>query len=113
MFGWEPANEPLISLDAYMCKVLDTYYQRMLLMARQDANTLLLNYNLGPLPILEQFCAFTGTRLPASLLEEAYTRSRYHGKYPGALFTPYLPLQNPPPFLQAALESYAQLVTIA
>ncbi len=42
--------------------------------------------------MLEQFCAFTGTSLSAHIRDEAYTRSRYHGKYPE---TPF-PVDAPP-----------------
>lgn len=108
---WDVNNTEAV-LDTYFANVLHRYYGLALEMAATDAHLLLLNYNEGPMAWLEKISAFTQTELTPTWRDAAYTRSSYHGKYPGQTFSEPAVTAPPPAFLQAALQSYHQLEAI-
>lgn len=108
---WDENNTEAI-LDTYFANVLHRYYGQALEMAATDARLLLLNYNEGPMVWLEKIAAFTQTEFTPAWRNAAYTRSSYHGKYPGQTFSEPAVTAPAPAFLQAALARYGQLETI-
>lgn len=109
IFGFDRDEINGIGLDEYMVKVLERYFALFLEIAENDQTSLLLNYNQGPMQLIQATAAFTNTTINAADKAEMEQRSRYHAKFPGNVF-----LEEPtdkwiPDYLQKAISLYNQL----
>jgi hypothetical protein len=85
IFGFDAAN-PVYDLDLYLANVLEKYFERCLHIVATDKNTLLVNYNEGPISVIKKIAAFTSTALDAETLKVMEERTRYNAKRPGEVF---------------------------
>jgi len=108
LFGFEPEEALNQSLDVYTANVLERYLGRYLEIAQKDKNTLLLNYNQGPIPMVQDIAAFTQTPISDDILLKMKERSGYHSKHPNQLFTEEQ-TTNIPGFLTKATSLYRQI----
>lgn len=85
LFGLKP-HEIIYDREIYLVKVLECYLSKCLEIAAIDQRCLLVNYNEGPIPIIQKIADFTNTRLTGQELSEMTERCRYHSKKPGESF---------------------------
>lgn len=106
VFGFDKEEISRLTLDDYMCKVLERYFSIMLEVADVDRNILLVNYNEPILTIMERLAAVTGIVLSDKVLELMRERSRYHAKYPDQVFKEPVEHDDLPASLQPVMDLY-------
>jgi hypothetical protein len=105
VFGFKNGEETLYNLDEYLAAVLERYLDKYLQIIKNDNRFLLVNYNEGPMPIIQKIAAFTNTPVSDDSLSIMEERSRYNSKKPGEIFSEVAPI-NIPPCLDKAMELY-------
>jgi len=108
LFGFEAGSGVFETLETYLAAVIESYLKKSLDIVSADNHTLLLNYNEGPMPILNQIAAFAGISLSAQELGDMAERSRYHSKKPQEHFSEE-PVDSIPPVLYSAMDTYKTL----
>jgi hypothetical protein len=87
LFGFDAGEVTNMSPEAYLVAVIESYLKKCLEIAIGDDQCLLLNYNEGPMQLLEKITAFTKiTPTPKDILS-MNERSRYHSKRQGEFFS--------------------------
>ena len=87
LFSLKTKEPWLMGRDAYLAEVLESYLSAYLQIAKADKNTVLVNYNEGPMAILEKVAAITGSVFSDSGLEKMRARSQFHSKRPDKIFS--------------------------
>jgi hypothetical protein len=105
IFGFKSGEEVPYHPDPYLSAVLERYLNKYLQITETDNNFLLINYNEGPMPMMQKIAAFTGTPIDSNLLADMKERSRYNSKKPGVIFAESTP-NNIPQCLDKAMELY-------
>ncbi|MES2112202.1 MAG: sulfotransferase [Bacteroidota bacterium] len=108
LFGFEPDGPVFENQDIYIAAVIASYLKKSLEIAENDSNTLLLNYNEGPMQMIDKIASFAGISLTAQELGSMEERSRYHSKKPGERFGEE-PVRNVEPVLHDAMKAYQKL----
>ena len=108
LFGFEEGSGVFETLEIYLAAVIESYLKKSLDIVSADNNTLLLNYNEGPMPIINQIATFAGISLNARELDDMAERSRYHSKKPLEHFSEE-PVDSFPPVLYSAMDTYKTL----
>jgi hypothetical protein len=108
LFGFEPDNIANQSLDAYTAKVLERYLSRYIEITQKDKHVLLLNYNQGPMAMVQDIATFTSTPISDDIKLKMKERSGYHSKRPDQLFSGEA-TQHLPVFLKRADELYREV----
>lgn len=109
VFGFDDSVLQMTDLDAYMAKVLCSYYSAFIRVTATDPLALPLNYRSGILPIAEQIAAFSGISIPGDVLSKMKERIQYHGKYPEQVFSEADLQESCPAYLEEATSLYQQL----
>lgn len=105
LLGLDPDLIYAMSRDEYIAAVLETFFTKILEIAVEDDNMILINYNDGPMAMVKQVAAFANIALDENDLEKMETRSHYHSKRPETLFTEE-PAQAVPACLDNAITLY-------
>ncbi len=105
IFGITADDLEAMSPDVYLARVLENYLSRYLEIASIDNHFLLINYNEGPVEILEKVISFTKIRVDESDLKKMHERSQNHSKKPNEPFHEEK-IENIPPCLTSAMELY-------
>ncbi|MBW4889834.1 sulfotransferase [Mucilaginibacter sp. HMF5004] len=111
LFGFEPGEAFNPNLDEYTAKVLERYLTRYIEIAQKDKNVLLLNYNEGPMDMIQSIARFSKTIISNETFSEMQERSGYHSKRPGQVFAEEKTV-NYPEFLSKAINLYKQVDTL-
>ncbi len=93
--------------DVYLASVLEAYFTMYLKIADEDKLTLLLNYNQGIMPMMDEIAKFTNTPFSDEHYAKMNARINYHSKYPAKVFN----IEDTPelnPVLQKAHTLYEQ-----
>lgn len=98
-----------VTLDEYMCMVLESYFSKFLEILSIDNNILLLNYSEGALSMMEKTAGITGEAISEEYTEKIKERSRFHGKYPDEVFAEEFAQTNFPLLLQKLNKLYYEL----
>ncbi|PTQ99450.1 sulfotransferase family protein [Mucilaginibacter yixingensis] len=106
VFGFNP--DEMYDLDTYIGMVLAKYFQQYLNIIAQDDNCLMVNYNEGPMPLINKIAAFTNTPLSSTDLAAMTARSQYHSKRPTEVFVESI-TGDVPACLEKAMELYLQV----
>jgi hypothetical protein len=109
IFGFDEAEIVQYSLDEYMTKVLERYFNLMLEIASADKYTLLVNYKEPIMEVMDRVATFAGITILSEekvLMEE---RSRYHAKHPEQVFAEPVAIEALPNYLLPVMELYRQL----
>ncbi|MDB4922817.1 hypothetical protein [Mucilaginibacter sp.] len=105
VFGFKNGEETQCNLDEYLATVLEKYLGKYLQIIKNDNRSLLVNYNEGPMPVMQKIAAFTNTPLNNYSLSIMEERSRYNSKKPDEVFSEVAPI-NIPSCLDNAMELY-------
>jgi hypothetical protein len=108
LFGIDTKEPWLIDRDTYLAQVLESYLSSYLEIAQNDKNVLLVNYNEGPMAILQKVAAITGSEFNDADVEKMAERSRYHSKRPGEVFNKEAETMAPA-YLDKAMAVYQRL----
>lgn len=109
IFGFDKDDILQIPLDEYMAMVLERYYQSFLEIAKDDKLSILVNYDEGAIALVKKIADTSGFSLTENDMEQMQERRRYHGKYPGELFSEEV-IQSPVPgYLKKAMDLYEAL----
>ncbi|UKJ06775.1 sulfotransferase [Solitalea lacus] len=87
VFGFKPEDVNYANLDAYICDVLIKYQQQFQKIVQTDINAHLINYNEGPLKMMEKVFRITGKSVTDEVWNEIVERSSFHSKHPDRKFT--------------------------
>jgi hypothetical protein len=109
LFGMSSEDLDGIDCDVYTGQVLTYYFSRFLAIAAQDGQSLLLNYQEGGMPLLQQLAACSGIVFNDTEREHMEARSRTHSKYPDQIFSEERPQLPEPAHLAPAFALYRSL----
>ncbi|SDX21931.1 hypothetical protein SAMN04515617_10286 [Collimonas sp. OK242] len=82
LFGMSRAESIGYDGDRYIAKVLEYYYSQFLILAEQDARSVLLDYRQGGIEIVRRLAEFSAICLDETETAAMAVRSRFHAKYP-------------------------------
>ncbi|MBC3788358.1 sulfotransferase family protein [Spirosoma utsteinense] len=108
-FGFTTDPNAPVDLDAYMAMVLERYFEVLLMIAKQDSNCLLIDYQADGMVMMNQLIRFLDLTPDADVYAAMAERCGYHGKYPGQLFGKEPVVSECPEYLQPAMTLYHQL----
>lgn len=108
LFGFEH-DVRVMNQDVYLGEVLDKYFQAFIQVLNQDALAIPINYNEGPVAMVEKIAHITNTPISDEEMEKIKSRAKYHAKYPDQVFSEEA-IQDPvPDFCRAAFDKYEAL----
>jgi hypothetical protein len=96
-------------LDEYMARVIESYLQAFVEIAKTDKLALPVNYNEGAIPVIKKIAAFTGIIINEKEMEMMKQRSGFHGKYPGQIFEEPKMEKQVPAYLNKSFELYDEI----
>ena len=108
IFGISASDIDTMSPDIYLASVLENYLSRYLDIIADDKLCLLVNYNEGPMNILQRIAAFTNMLISNEDQQKMYNRSLYHSKKPDERFREDN-TGSTPSYLWKAMELYHHL----
>jgi hypothetical protein len=108
IFGIDPAAITYHDLDAHLSAVLEKILGKYIELIETDNLSLLINYNEGPIPIIQKIASFINMDINPQTLPLMRERSRYHSKKPGETFSEKISIHIPPS-LEHAMALYHQL----
>lgn len=109
VFGFENEEVHKMTQDEYLGMVLDRYFQALLHIVKNDPLAIPVNYNEGPVYMVEKIAAVTNTFISGGVMEKIKVRAMYHAKYPEQVFAEEA-LQEPvPAYCRAAYGKYEVL----
>lgn len=112
LFGIEKDEVHRMNLDEYLGMVLDKYFQAFLDIREKDTNVILINYNEGPVSMVEKIAAKTNTIIGSDEMEKIKSRAMYHAKYPEQVFADETLRDPVPAYCRAAYDKYEALEKI-
>lgn len=109
IFGFDAAEINQLSLDEYMAKVLEKYFEKFLSIISSDKNSLAINYNECAVSITKKIAAIAKIDLTEKDLEAIKARAGFHAKYPEQKFLEETPEEKIPPYLSKVTDLYKKL----
>ncbi|AFD07704.1 sulfotransferase family protein [Solitalea canadensis] len=86
LFGFKRDDVITADLDAYLVKVLIKYQQKYLEIAAADPRVQLVNYDEGPVTLVQKIAKATQLTLEDDFLQKVTERSGFHSKFPDKPF---------------------------
>jgi hypothetical protein len=111
LFGFEN-DVTQMNQDVYLGEVLDKYFQAFLQVIEQDSLATLINYNEGPVAMVETIARITDTHINDDEMEKIKSRAMYHAKYPEQIFSEEAIKDPVPDYCRAAFDKYEALEQI-
>jgi hypothetical protein len=108
LFGFEN-DVTLMNQDVYLGEVLDKYFQAFLQVIENDSLATLINYNEGPVAMVETIVRITDTPIGDDEMEKIKSRAMYHAKYPEQVFSEEAIKDPVPDYCRAAFDKYEAL----
>jgi hypothetical protein len=108
IFGLKNEDILNISPDIYLATVLENYLSRCFEIATNDDRSLLVNYNEGPMFILQKIATFINMPVSEAHLQKMQNRSLYHSKKPDERFHE-AEIKKIPPYVINAMALYYEL----
>jgi hypothetical protein len=112
LFGFDKNEVQHMNQDEYLGMVLDKYFQTILNILEEDRNAIPVNYNEGPVAMVEKIAAIAGAPIGIAEMEKIKSRAMYHAKYPEQVFAEEAVRGPVPEFCKAAYEKYEALEKI-
>jgi hypothetical protein len=111
LFGFEN-DVTQINQDVYLGEVLDKYFQAFLQVIEKDPLATLINYNEGPVAMVETIARITDTRISDDEMEKIKSRAMFHAKYPEQVFSEEAIKDPVPDYCRVAFDKYEALEKI-
>lgn len=112
IFGFNREEIVQMDFDHYMALVLETYYNAFLQIRATDELAVLVNYNEGPLNIVQHIAKATATVFPDEIKVKMEERAGFHAKYPDQVFSEPKNEMEIPAYQQKAFALYEELEKI-
>ncbi len=112
IFGFNREVIVKMDFDHYMALVLEAYYTAFLEIMATDELAQLVNYNEGPLNIVQHIAKATSTVFSAEIKTKMEERAGFHAKYPDQVFSELKNEMEIPPYQQKAFSLYEELEAI-
>ncbi|MFD2288925.1 sulfotransferase family protein [Pedobacter petrophilus] len=109
LLGIEAGAVDPADFDGHTAKVLENYLEAFVNAVKADPLTLLVNYNEGIMAIMQRFCNFANVALNNDDWAQINTRSHFHAKHPGQVFSEVQPKETVPAYQHEAFKQYEQL----
>jgi hypothetical protein len=109
LLGFDENEMPHMNLDEYIGRVLEKYFQAFLQILENDSLAIAINYNEGPVAMVEKIAAISGAPIGNADMENIKKRALYHAKYPERIFAEEAIRNAVPDYCQAAYEQYEAL----
>jgi hypothetical protein len=109
LLGFDSNEVQQMNLDEYIGSVLEKYFQAFLHILEEDAFAIPVNYNEGPIAMVEKIAGISGTPINATEMEKIKSRAMYHAKYPERVFAEDAIRDPVPAYCRAAYEMYEAL----
>ena len=106
IFGFEIESMLKFSLDEYLARVLEGYFQKIIDIVTSDSKTIAIEYRRDAVKMMQQIAAFTGAALSDNEIEIMKQRSGFHGKYPEQLFAEPTMEEPVPDFMRESVRLY-------
>jgi hypothetical protein len=111
LFGFENEVHQM-NQDVYLGEVLDKYFHAFLQVIKNDALAFPINYNEGPVTMVEKIARITDTPISDDEMEKIKSRAMYHAKYPEQVFSEEAIKDPVPDYCRAAFDKYEALEEI-
>ncbi|WP_143159952.1 sulfotransferase family protein [Chitinophaga jiangningensis] len=111
LFGFD-TDVRQMNMDTYLGEVLDKYFLAFLKVLEKDPLAYPINYNEGPVTMLEKIARITDTHISTEAMEKIKDRALYHAKYPGQVFAEDAVKQPVPDYCCEAFDKYGALEII-
>jgi len=108
-FGFDADTITHLSIDEYMAKVLERYYECFLDIINTDDNAYLINYSEGTFEMVKKIAIVTNTVLSVNDMLLIKERAGYHSKHPGQIFSETKEETPVPDYLNKAAKLYTTL----
>jgi hypothetical protein len=109
LFGFEEFEVRHMNQDEYLGRVLEKYFQAFLNILEKDALAIPINFQEGPMAMVEKIAKVSGAPIDSRLLEKIKDRAMYHAKYPKQVFAEEAIADPVPAFCRAAYDKYEDL----
>ncbi len=86
IFGIDLSEELLINQDLYIIEVLKKYYEKLIIIAQFDKNSLFIDYSEGVLPILGKIERFLSLKIKPEIKVKMIERTRFDSKNSNEIF---------------------------
>ena len=109
LFGFEENELQHMDQNEYLGRVLEKYFQAFLNILEKDALAIPINFQEGPIAMVEKIANVTGAPIGSREMEKIKDRVMYHAKYPKQVFAEEAIGDPVPEFCRAAYEKYETL----
>ncbi|OQP63106.1 hypothetical protein A3860_03790 [Niastella vici] len=109
LLGFAENEVQYMDQNEYLGRLLDKYFQAFEHILEEDPLAIPVNYNEGPIAMVEKIAAITGTPVGFGEMERIKDRARYHAKYPAQVFAEAAIRDPVPAYCRAAYERYEAL----
>ena len=109
LFGFDREEILNNDFDEYMAHVLQKYFESFIEIAGKDPLTTLVNYNEGPLAIVEKVAAAAGFSFSEDEMQRMKQRAGYHAKYPDQVYSEEAMGSSVPAYLSTTIGLYEKL----
>jgi hypothetical protein len=103
-----PGMPEVYNPSCYTATILEKMFGKFIFVARNDANTVLVNYNEGPVAAIKKIALAAGLSIGDEEFSRMKERAHYHSKRPGEQFLDE-PAADVPEHLKHALDLYGTL----
>ena len=86
LFGFEENELQHMDQNEYLGRVLEKYFQAFLNILEKDALAIPINFQEGPIAMVEKIANVTGAPIGSREMEKIKDRVMYHAKYPKQVF---------------------------
>lgn len=112
IFGFDPATIGHMNLDAYMARVLESYFEAFKEILQKDKHAFAVNYHDGALPVVDTIASVTGLQVSEAEKQLMQKRCGFHAKYPKQVFSEEKRNEPVPEFLKRSFDLYADIERI-
>ncbi|WP_205513535.1 hypothetical protein [Longitalea arenae] len=112
LLGFTENEVQQLSMDEYIGSLLEKYLQAFIDILEKDKLAIPINYNEGPVAMVEKIAAASGAPIGAAEMEKIKSRALYHAKYPERVFAEEAIRDPVPAYCRAAYEKYEALEEI-
>jgi hypothetical protein len=109
LLGFKENEIQHMHVDEYIGHVLDKYFQAFLEILKNDRLAIPINYNEGPIAMVEKIAQATGIVINSDTMEKVKDRAQYHAKHPKLFFSEEAVQEPVPAYCRAAYEKYETL----
>jgi len=109
LLGFAEDEVQYMNQHEYLGRLLEKYLQAFEQILSADAFAIPVNYNEGPIAMVEKIAAVTGMPIGLGEMERIKARAMYHAKYPDQVFAEAAITDPVPDYCRAAYERYEAL----